>query len=78
MAMEYLNEAVLFLYEITHEIDKHCVQINSDSSDVAMKYQGPFWHKALQSLVDINILENIHLIQACVNHDHCKILSKGH
>ena len=42
MAKEYLNEAVLFLYEITHEIDKHCVQINSDSSDVAMKYQGPF------------------------------------
>ena len=32
----------------------------------------------LQNLAGINTYEKIHLIQACIYHDYCKTLSKGH
>ena len=35
---KYVNDAVLFVQENTHEVYKHCVQANLDGSSVAKKY----------------------------------------
>ena len=50
--------------------------INSMYKQILMKYQGELWHKALYKVADIGNLENMHLMWACIYHDHCNILSK--
>ena len=41
MAKEYLDDTVLFVHENTHEVDKHCLQANLNSQNIAVKYQAP-------------------------------------
>ena len=69
------NDSVFFAYESTYEIGKHCVDTSSGGDDVAMKYQVHLWEKTLESLADIDTFEDIYLIQGCIYHDQCKILS---
>ena len=62
MAKEYLDDTVLFVHENTHEVDKHCLQANLNSQNIAVKYQAPLWHKTFQNLAGIVSFENIRLI----------------
>ena len=73
MAIEHLNAAMLFVHENTLEINKQCTQANLDCYNVALKYQAHLQQKILQNLANINTFENIHLIQSCIYHGHCKI-----
>ena len=50
----------------THEIYKHCVQVDLDGWDVTKRYQVHLWHKTGQNLTDTDTGENIRLIQGCI------------
>ena len=74
MVKKCLFYAILIVYENTHEIYKHCLQVDLDGWGVAKRYQVHLWHKTGKNLTDTDRFENIHLIQACIYHDYYKIL----
>ena len=59
MVKECPNHAILIVYENTHEIYKHCLQVDLDGRGVAKRYQVHLWHKKCQNLTDIDTCENI-------------------
>ena len=54
--------AVLPVHESKHEIDKLCIQTNSNGKAVALKYQVQLQHKTLLNLADFYTFSNIHQI----------------
>ena len=70
MVKKCLIHAILIVYENTHEIYKHCVEVDLDGGGVAKNYQVHLWHKNTAKC------DHIRLIQACILLDYYKIFSK--